>query len=544
VQHWIAAVLFIRIHGTNIIAADTSRTNSPLQTKTALPASQLPATSQIDDAETVIQATEPLAPPPRPAQANPPDPEDYFSSLHNGGSHFEEPNVFEQSFGLPSTETPGKGLLPSVAALTSPALPGSRPSQYEWQNSLRSGPLSPAMLPGPTGSTGDYFDNIGRGFPTPNESSLRTGLTTGLTPGGGGSMFPAPSPNSQAIFQQLQSGGATPGTLEFHRTAMNAAARSKSNHFTSNPQDHQNQNMDQKQQNDSFAQHDANDAANGLFMLAKGGQGNNQFAIPQQPVQAQAIQAKPSQQDGPRRGGRNNAGGSIGSISGQDMSGSVASPESHEEVSRPNTRGGRGKKTAKAQATTNGRRKADDTPKAGANKRSKGNSGAANVDPMLEPHDDDDDESQDQDDEEQLNENGKKMTDEEKRRNFLERNRYVSDELELGRPYANFSLRVAALKCRQRKKQWLANLQAKVEMYSAENDTLNSQVQQLHDEIRNLRTLLMGHKDCPVGHAQGIGAFLNGMGEGPGGFANQHVNPYGMAMQNGGGMQSQMQQGR
>ena len=81
-------------------------------------------------------------------------------------------------------------------------------------------------------------------------------------------------------------------------------------------------------------------------------------------------------------------------------------------------------------------------------------------------------------------------------------------------------------------------------MYSAENDTLNSQVQQLHDEIRNLRTLLMGHKDCPVGHAQGIGAFLNSMNDGPGAFANQHVNPYGMAMPNGGGMQPQMQQGR
>jgi ATF/CREB family transcription factor len=424
----IATVLIIHAHQPNLSVPDISRTDSPLQIKASLPASQLPVAGQVDDAKPVVQATEPLAPPPRPAQVNPPDQEDYFSSLHNGGSHFtEEPNPFEQSFGLPSTETPGKGLLPSVAALASPALPGARPSQYEWQNSLRSGPLSPAMLPGPTGTTGDYFDNIGRGFPTPNESSLRTGLT----PGGGGSMFPAPSPNSQAIFQQLQSGGATPGTLDFHRTAMNAAARSKTNQFTSNPQDIQNQSMDQKQQNDSFAQHDATDAANGLFMLAKGGQGNNQFAVPQQPVQAQAIQAKPSQQDGPRRGGRNNAGGSIGSISGQDMSGSVASPESHEEISRPNTRGGRGKKTAKAQAATNGRRKAEDVPKSGANKRSKGNSGAANVDPNLEPHDDDDDESQDQEDEEQLNENGKKMTDEEKRRNFLERNRYVFNEVEL-----------------------------------------------------------------------------------------------------------------
>jgi ATF/CREB family transcription factor len=76
-------------------------------------------------------------------------------------------------------------------------------------------------------------------------------------------------------------------------------------------------------------------------------------------------------------------------------------------------------------------------------------------------------------------------------------------------------------------------------MYSAENETLNHQVGQLHDEIRNLRTLLMGHKDCPVGHAQGIGQFLNGMQD-PNGF-NPHVNPYGMAGMSNGGMQPGMQ---
>ena len=234
-------------------------------------------------------------------------------------------------------------------------------------------------------------------------------------------MFPAPSPNSQALFQQLQNGGATPGTLDFHRTAMNAAARSKSNSFpTSNPQEQlAPKNMDSKQQNDPFAHHDATDAANGLFMLAKGGS-NNQFTMPNQAVQGQPIQVKPAQtsQDTPKRGGRNNAG-SLDSISGPDMSGSPASPDSQEEVLKPNTRGGRGKKTAKAQAAPNGRRKTDDTPK-GSNKRAKGNNGVANVDPMLEPHDDDESE----DDEDMQNENGKKMTDEEKRRNFLERNRY------------------------------------------------------------------------------------------------------------------------
>lgn len=69
--------------------------------------------------------------------------------------------------------------------------------------------------------------------------------------------------------------------------------------------------------------------------------------------------------------------------------------------------------------------------------------------------------------------------------------------------YAN-NPSVAALKCRQRKKQWLANLQAKVEMYGSENDTLNATVQSLREEIVSLKTLLLAHKDCPVARANGI----------------------------------------
>lgn len=205
-------------------------------------------------------------------------------------------------------------------------------------------------------------------------------------------MFPAPSPNSQALFNSLQSGGATPGTLDFHRTAMNAAARNKNNQFanTSNPQDPlPKTNMDN--------QHDATDAANGLFMLAKGGQPNNQFAVPN-PAQTPA---------------RN----------GQDQKGTSSngdSPDSHEET-KANTRGGRGKKT-KAEPANN-RRKSEASAK-GSNKRAKGNSGSANVDPALDPHEEEDMDSDDGDDDmNAVNSNGKKMTDEEKRRNFLERNR-------------------------------------------------------------------------------------------------------------------------
>jgi len=479
----------------NLKQKDPAANSSPSQTKSSLAESK--TASLADDPKPIVQTSEPLAPPPRPAPSNPTETPDYFSALHNNTSGIgQEFNPFEQSFGAPSTETPGKNLLPPVAALTSPAIPGtSSTAGYNWQSSLRSGPLSPAMLAGP--QQGDYFDSIGRGFPTPNESSLRTGLT----PGGGGSMFPAPSPNSQALYNSLASGGATPGTLDFHRTAMNAAARNKNTQFatTSNPQEsalQTNTNMD--------AQHDANDAANGLFMLAKGGQGNNQFAVSNP---AQPIRNAPDQKT------------SNGNHSAADGE-STGSPE---DGNRSNGRGGRGKKAVKAESTPKNSRKSDAVPK-GSNKRSKGNAGVANVDPALDPHDEDDEDNSDMDEdmENMTHPNGKKMTDEEKRRNFLERNR------------------VAALKCRQRKKQWLANLQAKVEMYSAENDSLNSQVAQLHEEIRNLRTLLIGHKDCNVGHAQGINQFLNGMQD-PSGFANQHVNPYGMPMPNGPQMQAGMQ---
>lgn len=351
--------------------------------------------SDTKDQRSDVEASTSLAPPPRPAATTASDTPDYFNSVHNPFSL--EPNPFEQSFGTGNSgETPGKSLLPPVAALTSPALPGASASGgYNWSNSLRSGPLSPAMLPGPTGPN-DYFDSIGRGFPTPNESSLRTGLT----PGGGGSMFPAPSPNSQALLQQLQSGGATPSTIEFHRTAL-AAKKNSGNGPTSNandPEPTSNPTMDQKPQPTAtdFTQHDAADAANGLFMLAKGGQANNM-----QMNQAPAMQNE-TRSSAARRVSQNNNG-----AGGREMSGDG----SEQELSKPAAKG-KGKKNAPKANATNNRRKADDGAAKGPNKKAK----------MTESP------SDDSEDEEMKNSNmdPKKMTDEEKRRNFLERNRYVT----------------------------------------------------------------------------------------------------------------------
>lgn len=342
------------------------------------------------EAEEKKSNAQPLGPPPKPATSG--AELDYFSGAH--GTHFQaEANPFEASFGGASSDTPGKSLLPPVASLTSPSslLPGGTPG---WAESLRSGPLSPAMLPGPTGGS-DYFGQSFRGsFPTPNESSLRTGLT----PGGGGSMFPAPSPNSQLILNSLQSGGATPGTLDFHRTALTAAAAAKQNEkngVTSQPEQAQ---MSAPQQ-DPFGQHDANDAANGLYMLAQANGARNNFA---QAQNSQSVDTSPLS----RRG---NAKDSIGSADAPDS-------ESGESEHKPATRSRGGKKAATNGKTAPARRKAEETPvKPPANKKARANSGGA-----VQMEDSDDEEMP-----EETHINGRKMTDEEKRKNFLERNRYV-----------------------------------------------------------------------------------------------------------------------
>lgn len=221
-------------------------------------------------------------------------------------------------------------------------------------------------------------------------------------------MFPAPSPGTQALFQSLQANGtATPSTIDFHRTALNAAAARKGPSFngpttSGAEQDNMVQNnMEMKPTNgDNFAQHDATDAANGLFMLAKGAQhANNPFP---QPIQ-QAAQVK--RENNPNRA-------SMDSTSARD----VSEPSENGRDSKSKARGKKGAKAAPV--SNNGKRKTEETPSKG-NKRPKNEN--PNLDPSLEP---DSDEDQDDDDEHMIDgKDTRKMTDEEKRKNFLERNR-------------------------------------------------------------------------------------------------------------------------
>jgi len=71
-------------------------------------------------------------------------------------------------------------------------------------------------------------------------------------------------------------------------------------------------------------------------------------------------------------------------------------------------------------------------------------------------------------------------------------------------------------------------LQAKVEIFTSENDGLSAQVASLREEIVGLKTILLQHKDCPVSQSQGLGQYFQQQHD-----YNPHANPYGMAMANG-----------
>jgi hypothetical protein len=140
----------------------------------------------------------------------------------------------------------------------------------------------------------------------------------------------------------------------------------------------------------------------------------------------------------------------------------------------------------------------------------------------------------------------KDTDDDERRKNFLERNRQGKNHhtLEIdhshllcpSRPrkkktHLSFSLRSAALKCRQRKKQWLNNLQAKVEYLTNDNEQLQLQANSLREEIINLKTLLLAHKDCAVAQQNGV-VGLNILQRPPGAVMNPStaIGQMGMSM--------------
>ena len=412
-------------------------------------------------------------------------------------------HVQQQQANLPQyIATPGGGrrqILPPVASISSPQsllAVGSNTPNPSWVNSLRSGPLSPAMLQGPqpvhttthllhpssdtVGATNGSSAATITTAPAPNSITItgsavsdhaRPGplspfipsISRGILTPDSTSLFNTPGPATAAILnlnsEQLRligSTGLTPlgltatastaPTLNVPTTttagpvvATPAVTTRKEAKIQQQPQQSQQQQSQQPQQpqpqpqpqpqqqtnqRGAFGPTDPTDAANSLYLLSRSNNGK-EASLGDKRQRETAPAAKPAKQT--------------------------------KTKSSNATSGKKGKKAATSAATvTNGttikKEQVEPAPmKADEETISNGSAPGSR----------------------------KKLTDEEKRKSFLERNR------------------VAALKCRQRKKQWLENLQARVEYYSVENESLTAQVASLREQLQGVKNILLQHKDCP-----------------------------------------------
>ncbi|ORY56532.1 hypothetical protein BCR35DRAFT_326949 [Leucosporidium creatinivorum] len=496
------------------------------------------------------------------------------------GAHLldQEPNPFERSFSGPGPDPRAGNQAEGGAAAPAPArrarsispnsllprptpggtqklpplsfmqTPSTELQNFGWgADSLRTGPLSPALLNGPTGHHG-LFDM----------SQRRTGLTPMGQPGGSVS-FPPPSPATAALFAMMTNN--TPGTAEAAALAGGGPrpheGPNESNHFEASFA----RTGDAKPNaaGQDLAQQPLNGATRSALANQLNGQASRSIApqamlplgsqpppqsqtsyFPTQPPASQDIYAQQQQQPGfpgypppqpvgsqPPFGNQNplyllsqasghtddavvaaaalsglaTPGGSYGPPSSMDQMLAAQQQQQQQQGVVPvltASASGSGTKSMSPASSSNGptpvatksqpkrgaagKRKKADTAAVEEKKppAKRGKRGAAAKVEKEEDEDFDDGSRQEASQSPQAHSSNAAETEEEKRKNFLERNRQ------------------AALKCRQRKKAWLANLQSKVEMLTTDNDTLQSTVTNLKEEIQSLRAILQAHANCPV----------------------------------------------
>ncbi|KAF9343262.1 hypothetical protein BGX26_006006 [Mortierella sp. AD094] len=420
-----------------------------------------------------------------------------------------EPNPFEQSFagtGSQKTGTNGntdgnvetpKPILPPIEAMSGRLAPGA--DQFGWDaQSLRMGPLSPSMLEGPQNPI--VFGDKTTQNPLPIGSfpsatvSVSTIFTSGAPLADNGLPFlgvpgplPAPpvvihtaEPYQPAVYNQ-------PHAMSQQQHPPHHQGGSQDGQISRPPQNYANSNnhppMNDRQMPPQAPQHpDSMSGFNNLHLLSQAQATHRELWIKREGADANG--------NGPHNQHSNTHGQPMSSqprpgppTSGQHlpgMPGMVAAPQLPKNGMEP----------AFVRGVRRSRVVSDDLSDDSDRSKQSGNSGDGTSGSNKKKQ----------------NIGDEKMDEEEKRKNFLERNRQ------------------AALKCRQRKKQWLANLQQKVEYLTTDNEQLLSQTAALRDEIIHLKALLLAHKDCPVAQANGVYAeTIGAMGhERPGYPMQQH----------------------
>ncbi|RXK35979.1 hypothetical protein M231_06748 [Tremella mesenterica] len=434
-----------------------------------------------------------------------------------------EPNPFEQSFSNPPNKearegTPPRGgeatslkhnALPPLASLTSPA--AADPLQFPWlaNQSLRTGPLSPAMLAGPQPSSGNdvpphHSSNLREGNggnPEPFDTPFRTGFTpgtgSGFTPGytslmagNFASSLPMPSPNTAAFLNMVTNG--TP--IEGHAGGQESSTTSDSqSHSHDQPPSAIPPHMQPSGHPHGLAHINANPnmsqetiTPNTLSALTGVFNDMNRSNAP--PFYPPAVMGPPGPPVAPIHPHAHphppvDYAQQSANAASQAANGLFLLSQAHQELSKREEEG-RGDRRTSVGSTTKmtGTKRKSDTGVGGQKgaKRGKKMSEPLNKEESTSPTF-----SFSEDDERKPD--GRPETEEEKRKNFLERNRQ------------------AALKCRQRKKAWLHELQIKCEALTVDNERLQQTIAGLHDEVSRLGNMLMQHRDCGLGIPTGYG---------------------------------------
>lgn len=338
--------------------------------------------------------------------------------------------------------TPGgrRHILPPVASLSSPQPlhQAQTTPTSAWMNSLRSGPLSPAMLQGPQSSlySNRVQDSAEGGIIRPGPlSPFASTFSRGILTPGASALFNTPGSTTAAILNLTSDQLPLIGTTGLTPLGLTATSKDRpSSPSTRDPK------------TTLFRTTDPTDAATSLYMLSRSSE-----TEPVKETTTAKVGEKRSLPESKAKQGRSGS--------------SKRSKENHK-----NSTASKVKKEPVEESPTSSSQ--TPVPRQSAGNTSKKTSAKPSIDFQASPE---------QPTSPFSGGNRKKQSDEEKRKSFLERNR------------------VAALKCRQRKKQWLENLQARVEYYSSENENLNAQVSNLREQILSLKSILMQHKDCPIG---------------------------------------------
>ncbi|ORX33399.1 Aft1 HRA domain-domain-containing protein [Kockovaella imperatae] len=445
-----------------------------------------------------------------------------------------EVNPFEQSFAGRSSHssatsshtTPPRGTdatsikhnaLPPLSALTSPA--AANATQFPWlaNQSLRTGPLSPAMLTGPQNANGSTQANGTGSKPEGGQteggafdgSTFRTGFTpgtgSGFTPGYSSlvgnnfaSSLPMPSPNTAAFLNMVTNetptgeggeGGGANGERSNASQPNGQPSGGPPNAIPPHMQQQHGLSHLQSEMPQETITPNTLSALTGVF---------NDMSRQQQQQQQQQQQGGPPQSNGhmfypPMQHPVPHVdyAQQSANAASQAANGLFLLSQAHQELSKREEEGRSSSpdapqpRTAKANGQAGTKRKSE--PAAAPVKPPKKGRKASQAPPKIESTSPMSMGDLDEDQEAREARLGRPETEEEKRKNFLERNRQ------------------AALKCRQRKKAWLQELQTKVEQLTMENERLQQTIGGLHDEVGRLSSVLMQHRDCGLGIPTGYG---------------------------------------